>query len=118
MAGGDPTLSDGFKASWSVITFIAAWAIVEATVGLVLKMLQGRGGRRNMITGTLGTMWTMASFFVTPRMVIDKIDPFTALKSAWKDVKGNLSLFRELFDCCVFHPQILLLFGIGLGCSF
>ena len=89
MAGGDPTLSDGFKASWSVITFIAAWAIVEATVGLVLKMLQGRGGRRNMITGTLGTMWTMASFFVTPRMVIDKIDPFTALKSAWKDVKGN-----------------------------
>jgi len=89
MAGGDPTLADGFKASWAVVTYIAAWAMVEATVGLALKMLQGRGNRRNLLTGGIGSLWTMASFFVAPRMVIDHTDPFTALKSAWKDVKGN-----------------------------
>lgn len=89
MAGGDPTLADGFRAAWAVIVYISAWAMIEATVGLALKMMQGKRGRRSLVTGTLGTMWTMASFFVPPRLVIDRIDPITALKSAWKDVKGN-----------------------------
>jgi len=117
MAGGDPTLSDGFKASWAVVTYIAAWAMVEATVGLALKMLQGRGGRRNLLTGSLGTMWTMASFFVAPRMVIDRTDPFTALKSAWKDVKGNWghqitgSISFGLLGFLAVLPVILVLFA-------
>ena len=88
MAGGDPTLADGFRASLAVTSYIAMWAIIEATVGVILKSLQGKG-RRNLVTGSLGTIWTMAAFFVPPRMVIDRTDPFTALKSAWKDVKGN-----------------------------
>ncbi len=88
MAGGDPTLADGFRASFAVTTYIAAWAMVEATVGLALRMFRGKG-RRSLITGSLGTMWTMAAFFVPPRMVIDRMDPFTALKNAWKDLKGN-----------------------------
>ena len=124
MAGGDPTVSDGFKASWAVVTFIAAWAMVEATVGLILKMFQGRGGRRNLVTGTLGTMWTMASFFVAPRMVIDRIDPFTALKSAWSDVKGNWG--HQLVGGVSFGllgfvgalPVIVLLFATGFTSLF
>lgn len=88
MAGGDPTLADGFRASFAVTSYIAMWAIVEATVGVILRMLKGKG-RRSLLTGSLGTLWTMASFFVPPRIVIDRIDPFTALKSAWSDVKGN-----------------------------
>ncbi|MCK5786415.1 MAG: hypothetical protein KAH54_07640 [Candidatus Sabulitectum sp.] len=119
MAGGDPTVSDGFKASWAVVTFIAAWAVVEATVGVALKMLQGRGGRRNLITGTLGTMWTMASFFVAPRMVIDRTDPFTAFKSAWSDVKGNWGhqliggVSFGLLGILASLPAVLLLFASG-----
>ena len=88
MAGGDPTIADGFRASFAVTSYIAMWAVMEATVGVILRMLKGRN-RRNLVTGSLGTLWTMASFFVAPRMVIDRIDPFTALKSAWSDVKGN-----------------------------
>ncbi len=119
MAGGDPTISDGFKASWAVVTFIAAWAMIEATVGVALKMLQGRGGRRNIITGSIGTLWTMASFFVAPRLVIDRVDPFTALKSAWKDVKGNWGhqlvggVSFGLLGFLAVIPAIVLLFVTG-----
>lgn len=88
MAGGDPTLGDGFRASFAVTSYIAMWALVEATVGILLKSLRGKG-RRSLVTGSLGTMWTMAAFFVPPRMVIDRTNPFTALKSAWNDLKGN-----------------------------
>lgn len=88
MAGGDPTLADGFRASFAVTSYIAMWAIIEATVGVILRMMKSKG-RRNLVSGSLGTMWTMASFFVPPRMVIDRTDPFTALKSAWSDIKGN-----------------------------
>ncbi len=116
MAGGDPTLGDGFRASWAVVTFIAAWAMMEATIGLALKLMQGRGGRKNLITGSLGTMWTMASFFVAPRLVIDRTDPFTALKSAWSDVKGNWGqqliggVSFGLLGFLVSIPAILILF--------
>ncbi len=88
MSGGDPSLGDGFSAAFAVIGYIALWAIIEATVGLLLRMLKGRN-RRSFVTGSLGTLWTMASFFVAPRMVIDRINPFTALRSAWNDVKSN-----------------------------
>ena len=121
MAGGDPTVGDGFKASWAVVTFIAAWAMVEATAGLALKMLQGKGGRRNLITGSLGTLWTMASFFVAPRLVIDRTDPFTALKSAWSDVKGNWGhqlvggVSFGLLGFLASIPAVLLLFASGFA---
>ncbi|MCK5036398.1 MAG: hypothetical protein KAS73_10930 [Candidatus Sabulitectum sp.] len=121
LAGGDPTVSDGFKASWAVVTYIAAWAMVEATVGLALKMLQGRGGRRNFLTGSLGTLWTMASFFVAPRLVIDRVDPFTALKSAWSDVKGNWGhqliggVSFGLLGFLASLPAVVLLFASGFS---
>lgn len=118
MAGGDPTLADGFRASFAVTSYIAMWAVVEATVGVILKSLRGKG-RRNLVTGSLGTMWTMAAFFVPPRMVIDRIDPFTALKSAWKDLKGNWG--HQLVGGVSFGllgflgaiPAFLLLFATG-----
>ena len=119
MAGGDPVISDGLKASWAVVTYIAAWAMIEATIGLALKMMQGRNGRRNLITGSLGTVWTMASFFVAPRLVIDRIDPFTALKSAWSDVKGNWGhqliggVSFGLLGFLASIPAFLLLFASG-----
>ncbi len=118
MAGGDPTLADGFRASFAVTSYIAMWAVVEATVGVILKSLRGKG-RRSLITGSLGTMWTMAAFFVPPRMVIDRTDPFTALKSAWKDLKGNWG--HQLVGGVSFGllgflgaiPAFLLLFAMG-----
>lgn len=118
MAGGDPTIADGFRASFAVTSYIAMWAMIESTVGVILKMLRGKG-RRNLVTGSLGTMWTMAAFFVPPRMVIERTDPFTALKSAWTDLKGNWG--HQLIGGVSFGllgflggiPAFLILFGSG-----
>lgn len=118
MAGGDPTLADGFRASFAVTSYIAMWAMIEATVGVILKSARGKG-RRNIVTGSLGTLWTMASFFVPPRMVIDRINPFTALKSAWSDVKGNWGhqlvggVSFGLLGFAASIPALLVLFAFG-----
>jgi len=118
MAGGDPTIADGFRASFAVTSYIAMWSMIEATVGVTLKMLKGRG-RRNVLSGSLGTMWTMAAFFVPPRLVIDRTDPFTALKSAWKDLKGNWGhqliggVSFGLLGFLAAIPAILILFSWG-----
>ncbi len=118
MAGGDPTLADGFRASLAVTSYIAAWAMIEATVGVILKTLS-RKGRRGLVTASLGTMWTMAAFFVPPRMVIERTDPFTALKSAWKDLKGNWGhqlaggVSFGLLGFAASIPALLVLFAFG-----
>jgi hypothetical protein len=42
MGGGDPTVFDGLNIASSRIFKIIQWAFVSATVGLVLRMIQGR----------------------------------------------------------------------------
>src|SRR5262249_38974427 len=42
LRGGDPTVADGFRASMKHIGRIAAWALVSATVGVILRVIAER----------------------------------------------------------------------------
>jgi hypothetical protein len=42
MRGGDPTVSDGLKAAGSRLSAIVGWAVVSATVGMILRTLENR----------------------------------------------------------------------------
>ena len=55
LRGGDPTVADGFRAAFSRVPQIAAWALVSATVGLVLKAAESRSKRgAEFVTAILG----------------------------------------------------------------
>ncbi|MBN1547276.1 MAG: hypothetical protein JW902_11500 [Syntrophaceae bacterium] len=80
MAGGDPTVLDGINAACSRIFRIISWALVSASVGIILRMIQGRSnflGRA--ITGLLGMAWSAASYLVVPILVSENKGPFSAL---------------------------------------
>jgi hypothetical protein len=72
LRGGDPTIADGFRASMQHIGRIAAWALVSATVGVILRVIAERAkivGR--IISGLLGAVWSIATYFIVPVMIFE-----------------------------------------------
>ena len=79
--GGTPTLADGLQAASSRLPQILAWALVSATVGMLLKVIENaheKGGQ--FVSALLGTAWTVITFFVVPVLVVEKVGPFDAIQ--------------------------------------
>ena len=72
MRGGDPTIQSALAAVASRIGSILMWAVVAATVGMILRAIQDRAGFLGKIfVGILGTAWSLATFFVVPVLVLE-----------------------------------------------
>jgi hypothetical protein len=87
--GGDPTLADGFRAAMQRLPQIAGWALVSATVGVILKMME-KGAERwteKFAVNLAEFAWSMATFFVVPVLVVEKAGPLDALKRSSKVIR-------------------------------
>ncbi len=79
--GGDPTLGDGLRAASARLPQIAGWALVSATVGIVLKLIESRSERAGQIvSGLLGMAWSVTTYFVVPVLVVERVGPVGAVK--------------------------------------
>ncbi|MGJ3240052.1 MAG: DUF6159 family protein [Anaerolineae bacterium] len=87
--GGDPTFKDGIEIANARLSKIVMFAAMSATVGVILRMLQERGGVVGNIVSWLGGMaWSLATFLVIPVLVVHDLSP-------WDAVKRSTSLLRE-----------------------
>ncbi len=81
--GGDPTFSDGMRIATSKIGAIAGYALVAATVGMILRAIQERVGFiGRIIVGLLGAGWTVATYMVVPVLVARDVGPIEAVKES------------------------------------
>jgi hypothetical protein len=75
---------------------ILSLAAASTVVKLVENALRGRGNRRNLLGGVLAGLlervWTTATYFILPIMVIEDLSLFPAAKRATEIVKKNLLL--------------------------
>jgi len=101
MNGGDPVFSDGIKTAMQNIKQILFWALFAATVGLILRAIQERVGiLGKFIVGALGAAFTIATYFVVPVLIYEKLGPWgslkrsvSILKNTWGEaLVGNLGL--------------------------
>jgi len=89
--GGDPTLADGLRALRERLPQIVSWALLAATVGVVLRIIEERVGFvGKIVIAILGAVWTIATYFVVPVLVVEGLGPIEAakrsaeiLKDAW-----------------------------------
>lgn len=123
MEGGDPTVSDGLRAAWSRLPAIAGWALLAATVGLILRMIEERSSIAGQIAAALaGMAWSITSFLVVPILVIENESPISALrrsasmlKTTWgEQIIGNFS-FGLIFMLLALPGVLVLVAGIGGG---
>ena len=81
LAGGNPTLVDGLRSSIARLPQILAWALVTSTVGFILSQIESKSkGIPKFFLSLLGVAWAVASYFVVPVLVTEKIGPFKAIK--------------------------------------
>jgi hypothetical protein len=72
----------------SRIGSIFAWAMLAATVGTLLKMLEENfGWIGKIIIGLVGIAWSIASFFVVPVLAYENMGPIDSFKRSAKMMK-------------------------------
>ncbi len=102
MHGGDPGVMTGIRFAMNRLPQIIGWSLLAATVGVILRILESerRIGTR-IVAAILGVGWSLATFFVVPAMVIEKVGPVDAIRK-------SIAVMRETWG-------ELLIAGLGLG---
>lgn len=144
MSGGDATLKDGLRTSLQHLKQLLGWAVLAATVGLILNILDSQAREKGGIIGIIGRIvvsliglaWAIVSVFVVPAIVLKGVGPITALKHSalavkktWGEsliryyglgmVQGIFTIIGILFflipTVLLFLSSNLILAGIFLG---
>ena len=101
LEGGDPTVGDGLRIAFQHIGAIFGYAVIAATVGMILKAISERAGFIGQIViGVIGFVWNVATFLVVPVLVMEKVGPVDGvkrsaelLKKTWgEQIVGNFSI--------------------------
>jgi hypothetical protein len=62
---------------------IFSWAVFAATVGTILKAIQEESGTiGKIVTGIIGIVWSIATFFVVPIIAYENVGPIEAFKKS------------------------------------
>ena len=86
---GNPSgLAVGLRLASRRLPQILGWAVVAATIGTILQMISERSGIIGKIVISLvGMVWTIASYFAVPAVVIEGVGPIKALKLSVHTIK-------------------------------
>lgn len=72
MRGGNPTISSALAAAGRRMGSIVMWAVVAATIGMILRVIHDRVGFVGKVIASLvGAAWSLATFFVVPVLVLE-----------------------------------------------
>jgi hypothetical protein len=83
LEGKQATILDGLREALSCFPQILGWALVSATIGVVLKTIERRSGFvGNMVARVLGLAWTVATFLVVPVLVAERKGPLEAIQAS------------------------------------
>ncbi len=101
LRGGDPTVADGFRIAASRMGPILGYALIAATVGMILRALSRRSnGLGRLIVSLVGFAWNIATYLVVPILAVENVGPLEAIKRSadllrrtWgEQIAGNLGL--------------------------
>ncbi len=81
LSGGDPTLGSALRGAAGHLGSIFVWAVISATVSVVLRTLEERAGAIGRIASAIaGVAWSVATFLVIPVLVIEGGSAVDAVK--------------------------------------
>ncbi len=123
MSGGDPTVKSALNRAFSRISGLLPWALLTATVGLILQALRERAGfLGRFVVNMIGMAWDVATFLVVPAVIIDELGAIDGLKrsgSLLKQTWGeNLAArvgFGLLGFALIIPAVILAVVGVASG---
>ena len=92
LEGKNPTLKDGFKAASGHWGKIIGWSALNATVGLVIRVIVDQIEEKSpllagIVSGILGAAWSILTFFVIPVMVFEGKGVIASIKESGAMIK-------------------------------
>ncbi len=117
LKGGDPTVSDGFAIANKHLSSILGYALIAATVGLILRNIARRGVIGRIVASVFGLAWNIATFLAVPVLVVEGVGPIDAvkrstqlLKKTWgEQLAGNIGIGAAF--TLVFFAVVLVFAG-------
>jgi len=121
--GGDPTISDGLKVARENIGRIAGWALLTATIGLILRAISERfGWVGRIIAGVAGAAWNIVTYLVVPVLIFEKKGPWAAVKRSgsllrqtWGEAAGGYLTLGGIFLLLALPGVLFIIVGAVIG---
>lgn len=90
LMGGTWTFRDGLELAWARKGTILQWALVAATVGMILRTIEERMGLiGRLVMRIIGVAWALACYFVVPVLAFEDLTPIQAVKRSSKLFKDT-----------------------------
>ena len=108
--GKEMSVIEGVSRASQHIPSIFAWALVSATVGIILHLIERRAGFIGRIaTAIVGGIWSLVTFFVVPILILED-------KGVVDSVKESVALMKRTWgESTVGSGSIILIFvAIGI----
>lgn len=103
LQGGDPSVSDGLGVAFRNIGRIAVWALINATVGMVLRMVRERAGILGAVLSSIvAVAWNLVTFFVVPVIIFQGMGVI-------ESIKESARMFKQTWG-----ENVVARFSIGL----
>ncbi len=84
------SVAKGLQFAISRLGVIVSWALFAATIGTLLKIIQENvGWIGKIITGLIGVVWSIATFFVVPVIAYENAGPLQAFKRSSQIMKDK-----------------------------
>ncbi|MEO8424014.1 MAG: DUF6159 family protein [Actinomycetota bacterium] len=89
LRGEDATISDGLALARQHIGKIFVWAVLTATVGMILRQIQENAGfLGRIVIGLVGIAWSVLTYFVVPVLLFEPV-------GVGQSIKRSGQIFRE-----------------------
>lgn len=109
LQGKDMTVGEGLVNATRHIGSIFVWAVIAATVGLILRIIEDRAGFVGQIaTALIGGIWSLVTLFVLPVMIFEEKGVATSLKESF-------ALFRKTWGESAIGSISIALVFIAVG---
>ena len=119
LEGKQSTILDGLREALSCFPQILGWAVVSATIGVVLKAIERRSGFvGSIMVRVLGLAWSVATFLVVPVLVAERKGPLEAIQESVQLLRrtwGENLLAGLGFGLLYFFWAIPGVFGFIIG---
>jgi hypothetical protein len=115
LSGGDPSVAGGLRTAGSMAGRLLPWALLSATVSMIIRAIEERlGFLGRIIGGLVGMAWNLVTYLVLPVMVLEGATTRPAVKRSaelfrgtWgENVLGNVGIGAIGF--LLFLPCVLL----------
>jgi hypothetical protein len=109
LQGRDMSVGEGLSNALRHFTPILGWALLSATVGIILQLIRERVGFIGQIAaGLVGGAWGLVTFFVVPVLVLEDKGVFDAIKE-------STTLIRKTWGESIIGSGSIMLVFIIIG---